>query len=549
MKHRQASPAHKALQLTLDVLQGVLAIGLLGMLLVQSSQAAPMLGSLTAESSLPAKPNILLILADDLGWSDIGAYGGEVSTPNLDRLAAEGIRFTQFHNTAKCFPSRASMLTGLYAQQCGMNDKPGSFKNSVTLGEVLRAAGYRTLMAGKHHGQENPVHRGFDRYYGLRDGASNHFNPGLRREGEGVPAHKTGHFFPRTWCFDDRVFAPYTPTEKDFYTTDYFTKYALEFLEEYEDEAKPIFLYLAYTAPHDPLQAWPEDIAKYRGKYMAGYEAIRKARYEQQRQMALIDETFPLSDPTYGDWESLSKEEKERQDTIMAVYAAMVDRIDQNIGKVLDKLQTMGELDNTLVLFASDNGCSAGGEPNPDRYNPGATTTGEIGSLTRWTKISRSWANVSNTPFRYFKVDSHKGGTCTPMIAWWPDGIEGKNRISHEVSHFIDFMPTLVEAAHAQYPDEFNGQRIPPMQGRSLLPIFRNEAPAQRGPLFWQYGKGKAVRNGHWRLVSDHNSPWELYDMRHDKTETINLAAKFPKIVRQLDSMYQSWVDEFRKSE
>jgi len=488
------------------------------------------------------KPNILLILVDDMGFSDIGCYGGEVHTPNLDRLAEQGIRFTQFHNAAKCGPSRACLLTGLYAQQCGMDQKPGHLQNCVTLGEVLRTAGYRTLMTGKHHGLDNPYDRGFDRYYGLRDGACNYFNPGLQRKGEGVPAHKKGdQFFPRTWCIDEKIYEPYTPEEKDFYTTDYFTKYAMKYLDEYKSEGKPFFLYIAYNAPHDPLQAWPEDIEKYRGKFMAGYETYRKARYRRQKEMGLIDSSFPLSEPYYADWEALSEKEKIKENTRMAIYAAMIDRVDQNIGKLLKKIEARGELDNTLVLFASDNGCAASSVDDYSKFNPTANE-GEMGSMTRWTKIGKSWSNVSNTPYRLYKTHTHKGGTCTPLIACWPKGIKGKNRISHDVGHFIDIMPTVVEVSGATYPIKFNGGRIPPMQGCSLVPIFRKKRPVDRGTIFWQWGKGKGVRHEYWRLVSDNYGPWELYDMRKDKTETNDLAKKYPEITGRLDAMYQDWL-------
>ncbi|MGC9342571.1 MAG: sulfatase-like hydrolase/transferase, partial [Bacteroidales bacterium] len=297
------------------------------------------------ETETYENPNIILILADDLGWSDIGCFGSEVHTPNLDKLAENGIRFTNIHNTSKCFPSRACLLTGLYAQQSGYNrsfNQP--LLNAVTFGEVLRNAGYRTLWSGKHHGLQNPVTIGFDRYYGLKDGATNYFNPGKQRPGEPKPAQKRND---REWCIDSVLYAPYTPEEKDFYTTDYFTNYALEWLEEYKDEDKPYILYLAYNAPHDPLQAWPKDIDKYRGKYMEGYEPTRKARYEKQKEIGLIDESYKLSDPVYTPWESLTDSQKVEEDLRMAVYAAMIDRMDQNIGMVLDKVRELGEEDNT----------------------------------------------------------------------------------------------------------------------------------------------------------------------------------------------------------
>jgi arylsulfatase len=277
----------------------------------------------------------------------------------------------------------------------------------------------------------------------------------------------------RTWCIDEKVLRPFTPEERDFYTTDYFTRYALGYLDEYAEEDKPFFLYLSYTAPHDPLMAWPEDIDRYRGKFRAGYSAFRKARYERQRDMGLIDDSFPLSDPTHEAWESLTQEQKDEEDLKMAVYCAMIDRVDQNIGMILKKLRAQGELDNTLILFASDNGCSSEAVPE-ETLNPEAGS-GEIGSMTRWSSISRSWANVSNTPFRFYKNYTHKGGSCTPLIAFWPDGIHGENRISHDVGHFIDFMPTFAEIAGAEYPSQFRGERIHPMAGQSLLPILQGK--------------------------------------------------------------------------
>jgi arylsulfatase A-like enzyme len=475
------------------------------------------------------KPNIVLILADDMGWSDIGCYGGEIHTPNLDRLAKGGIRFTQMHNTAKCFPSRACLLTGLYAQQCNMDRQPGEFKNSVTLGEVLQSAGYRTLMAGKHHSTENPYDRGFSRYFGLRDGACNYFNPGKQRPGEEKPAQKRPD---RAWCIDDKLYQPYTPEEKDFYTTDYFTKYALQYLEEYKDENKPFFLYLAYNAPHDPLMAWPEDIKKYRGKYKVGYEEIRQKRDEKQREIGLFDRSFPQSKFIHKKWDSLREEEKEEEDLKMAVYAAMIDRLDWNIGKILTKVQELGKAENTLVIFASDNGCSA------EVVNiPGS---GEIGSKTRWTSLGGDWANVSNTPFRYYKNYSHEGGICTPFIAYWPAIIKDSNRISHHMGHFIDVMATFIDITGATYPGKFRGEKIVPLEGKSLLPIFLGQKAEEHEALFWQWSRGKAVRKGKWKLVSWRDE-WELFDVEVDKTETNNLAEKYPDVVRELIHLHEEW--------
>lgn len=483
------------------------------------------------------QPNIILISADDLGWSDIGCYGGEVHTPNLDKLGEGGMRFTNFHNTSKCFPSRACLLTGVYAQQSNYHRNFRTpLTNAVTLGEVLRSAGYRTLWSGKHHGLENPVTRGFDRYYGLKDGACNYFNPGEQREGEGVPARKgrPGNKNKRWWCIDEQMFHPYTPKEKDFYTTDYFTNYALDWLDEYRDEEQPFFLYLAYTAPHDPLMAWPEDIAKYKGRYDVGYESIRKARYEKQLRMGLIDESYKLSAPTYDRWEELDDSIRATEIRKMEVYAAMIDRLDQNIGRVLDKLKETGKDENTLILFVSDNGASAEMVNIADDY-------GEIGTMTRWSSLGGNWANVGNTPFRYFKNYSFEGGINTPLIAWWPGKIE-PNSFSRFPGHFIDMMATLVEISGAEYPEEFNGQKITPMQGQSLLPVFRGKKPERENPIFWEWRNGQAVYHKGYKIVKDGlENPFELYDLVNDPTETQNLATRQPEKVNEMEQLFTNW--------
>jgi arylsulfatase len=486
-----------------------------------------------SQKGMEDRPDILLILVDDMGWSDIGCYGGEISTPNLDSLAYQGIRFTQFHNTSKCFPSRACLLTGVYAQQCGYDrsfNQP--IAHAVTLGEVLQTAGYRTLWSGKHHGIENPVTRGFDRYYGLRDGACNHFNPGIQRPGEGVPAQKPGPSH-RIWCIDDSLVSPYTPPS-DFYTTDYFTNHALEWLDQYGPDSQPLFLFMAYTAPHDPLMAWPEDIGKYRDMYSVGYETIREARTARQLEMGLIDGRFKLSVPSFPAWGSLGPETQKTEALKMAVYAAMIDRVDQNIGRILAKIRELGRDQYTLILFMSDNGSSAEVVKIPGE--------GEIGSLTRWTSLGGDWANVSNTPFRYFKNYSHEGGICTPLIAYWPDGIPEGGRVSDFCGHFIDIMPTLAEITGAGYPSTFKGDSITPMQGLSLLPILKGEKLLRQEPLCWQWSQGKAIREGRWKLVSfGEEAEWELYDMDTDLTETRNLSDSYPEIVKDLAGKWESW--------
>ncbi len=484
------------------------------------------------------KPNILIILADDLGWSDISPYGGEIATPNLHDLADNGLKFTQFHNTSKCFPSRASLLTGLYAQQVGMSESPNSYlENSITLAEVLKSAGYSTYMVGKHHGLENPFDRGFDRYFGLRDGATNHFNPGLPRQGEAVPAQKRPG--ERIWCIDEDCLQPYTPTSMNFYSTDTYTDKALEYLRTHKDSETPFFLYISYQAPHDPLQAWPSDIAKYKGRYKdVGYEQTARARYERQKKLGLVNHTFKLPEPEYQPWNSLSSSDRLIEDQKMAVYAAMIDRMDHNIGRVVSELKSKEQLDNTLILFASDNGASA------EVVEVG---NGDIGAIDRWTSLGRNWASVSNTPFRYYKNHSYQGGINTPLIAHWPDVIFDGGRVTEYVGHFVDIMATVVDISSAHYPQKFNGQKIPTYEGTSLLSVFAGETENRVGPLFWEWRTGKAVRVGNWKLVSSSSEDlrkdgkWELYDMLVDKTETTDLASKFPTIVNELVQAYQTW--------
>lgn len=477
------------------------------------------------------KPNIVLILADDLGWSDIGSYGSEVETPNLDWLAERGVRFTQMYNTSKCNPSRAALITGLYAQQVGYGAtylQP--LKNGITVGELLQSAGYRTLWAGKHHGYDHPMDRGFDRYYGLKEGASNHFNPGPRRENEPEPAQKRPD---RPFYEDRKLMQPYAVPE-DYYSTDYFTKNALQWLDEYKEDKKPFFLYLAYTAPHDPLMAWPEDIEKYKGKYAQGYEAIRKKRFEKQKKLGIIDESYALSKPTYVPWESLSDSVRKVEELKMEVYAAMIDRMDQKIGEIIQKLRTQGKLDNTVFLFLSDNGASAEVVTIPGN--------GEIGSVGQWTSLGPDWANVGNTPHRFYKNYSFEGGIKTPLIISWPKGLGHENEVSTFPAHLIDILPTLAELAGAKYPSEFKGNSILPAEGQSLLPAIRGEKSQREETIFWEWSVGKAVRKGDWKLVSHgKNAPWELYNLKRDPTETNNIITLQPEIAKEMEIEFQNW--------
>ncbi len=497
------------------------------------------------ETPLPkSPPNVILILVDDMGFSDLGAYGSEVATPNIDRLALDGVRFTNAYNTSKCFPSRAALLTGLYSQQTGYHESfRQPMRNAITLGELFQSAGYTTLWSGKHHSIENPVDRGFDHYSGLLDGAANHFNPGLKREGEGQPAQKGLKKTPvtyRNWVIEGEVLNPYTPQSKDFYTTDIFTDYALKWMGQIKAE-NPFFLYLSYTAPHDPLMAWPKDIEKYKDHYGEGYEVIRKQRFKKQKQLGVLPKNAVLSQAEHADWDSLTAAEKAEESRTMAVYAAMIDRLDQNIGRILEKLKQQGKLNNTLILFTSDNGGSSEVVKIPGG-------TGEIGTATNWKSLGKNWANVSNTPYREYKNWSHEGGIKTPLIAYWPEKIKTKGFVSHKPVHFIDFLPTLQELIGASYPLHLNSNKIFPSPGKSFLPqLFGDSSVKRDAPIFWQWRHGKAVRDGSWKLVSN-KEVWELYNLETDPIEEINLIDKEKEKAAQLKSLYEDWAAQFKIS-
>tara|TARA_X000000950_G_scaffold60080_5_gene72986 strand:- start:20845 stop:22398 length:1554 start_codon:yes stop_codon:yes gene_type:complete len=492
-------------------------------------------------SEIEHRPNVILVIVDDMGFSDLGAYGSEIETPNIDRLAFEGVRFTNAYNTSKCYPSRACILTGLYSQQTGYHKSfRQEMQNAITLGELFKTAGYTTLWSGKHHSIENPVTRGFDHYSGLLDGASNHFNPGLRRPGEGQPAQKGLKNSPityRNWVIDGEVFNPYTPESKDFYTTDVFTDYALKWINAVDDQ-NPFFLYLAYTAPHDPLMARPEDIEKYQNRYDLGYQKIREDRFEKQKKLGVLPENTVLSRAAHKNWGDLNENEKADEQRTMAVYAAMIDRLDQNVGRILDTLESQGKLENTLIVFTSDNGGSS------EVVNLG-DGTGEIGTMTNWKSLGKNWANVSNTPYREYKNWSHEGGIKTPLIAYWPKGIKNKNNIAHTPVHFIDVLPTFQELLDVEYPEKFNGEKIISSPGRSFLPEIKGEKYRNRStPIFWQWSKGKAIRQEDWKLVS-YNNEWELYNLKDDPVEEKNLIEDNPEKAEFLKKQYTEWAKQF----
>jgi len=475
------------------------------------------------------KTNFVLIMVDDMGYSDIGCYGGEVQTPNIDRLAKGGMRFTQFYNCAKCSPTRATLLTGQYDQAVGTQE----MKYGVTFGELLRGAGYRTIISGKWHQSPLPTTRGFDRYFGLADGCCNFWNPGVEaRPDEGRPGRKRKE--PRRWAIEGKAIMGYVPKDKNFYTTDAFVSYAIDRLEEYKNEDKPFLLYLPFTAPHYPLHAWPEDIAKYRGKYKVGWDEIREQRYQRQIEMGLIDPKFKMSprDKQVKAWDELSEKEKDAEDLKMAVYAAMIDRVDQGLGKLFAKLKELGQWDNTLIMFLADNGGCA--------ETPNTTPNVPPGPVESYRSLGPPWANASNTPYRKYKSSDYEGGNCTPFIAHWP-GVIKPDTMTDQVGHIIDIAPTFLDIVRATYPSEFEGRKLKPPVGKSLLPVFQGKQRKGHDALYWQYNKAKAVRRGDWKLVKFGNADWELYNLAADRTELNNLAPQHPGKVKELAKLWESW--------
>jgi len=505
------------------------------------------------------RPNIIVILADDIGYSDLGCFGGEIATPNLDALAAGGLRFTQFYNTARCCPTRASILTGLYPHQAGvgyMTDRAdysakvminewysGDLRqDTVTLGEAMRANGYRTYAVGKWHVTKNieddgprtnwPLQRGFDRYYGVLPGAANYFSP----------VHVT-----RDNTRIDPKADPEYPT-KEFYLTDAFTDNAVRYVNEHAQQQRdqPFFMYLAYTAAHWPMHAKPSDIAKYRGKYDGGYEPIRGARFEKMKKLGLVDPAWQLS-PQFGDWNKVERKDWEAR--CMEVYAAMIDCMDQGVGRLVAALRANGQLDNTLILYLQDNGACA---ENPGRAPAAAKAKKKSdgkgfpampGPGDTWIAYGEAWANVSNTPFRLYKHYVHEGGISTPLIAHWPRGIARKGQLEAQPGHLIDIMATCVDLAGGNYPAERAGHRVQPMEGRSLAPGF-TARKIEREAIFWEHEGNRALRIGDWKLVAKGSGgPWELYNIPRDRTEMHDLAPNESARVKEMVTTWNRWAE------
>jgi len=518
-------------------------------------------------------PNIILILADDMGYSDIGCYGGEIETPTLDRLAAGGLRFTQFYNTGRCCPTRASLLTGLYPHQAGighmMSDRGldgyrGDLNDHcATIAEVLRPAGYATLGVGKWHVTKHiqpegpkfnwPLQRGFERFYGTITGAGSFFDPG-------------------TLARDNTMISPFADHEyqtDEYYYTDAISDHAVRFIGEHHKKTpeKPFFMYVAYTCAHWPMHALPKDIAKYKGRYNGGYDPVRKRRFERVKQLGLVDPQWDLT-PQVGNWKEFPNKEWEIR--CMEVYAAMIDNMDQGIGRIVAQLEKDGQLDNTLILFLQDNGgCQEGLGRRGDMTRPAEPTLEPIaqdairldvvprqnragvrtlqgpqimpGPEDTYIAYGINWANVSNTPFREYKHYVHEGGISTPLIAHWPAKITRRGELESQPGHLIDLMATCVDLAEAKYPIRRNGHDVHPLEGRSLAPAFTGET-IDREAIYWEHEGNRAMRKGKWKLVAKGSAgPWELYDMEADRTEMHDLADQQPERLAEMIAQWETW--------
>ncbi|MEJ7767103.1 MAG: arylsulfatase [Chitinophagaceae bacterium] len=529
--------------------------------------------SKTGSLKKDARPNIIVILADDLGYSDVGSYGGEIETPNIDYLANNGLRFSAFYNASRCCPTRAALLTGLYNQQAGIGEMttdrnlPGYrghlTDNTVTIAEVLKAAGYHTGMVGKWHVsntivqptqaeqvrwlnhqsvhplfsplEQYPTSRGFEKYYGNIFGVVDFFDPFSLVSGT----------------------EPVSSVPAGYYHTNALNDSAAAYIKEFSHDEKPFFLYVAQTAPHWPLHALPEDIKKYEKTYTAGWDAIREARYKKMIGLGIIDEATTKLSPRINKELSWKDNKDAAWDArAMAVHAAMVDRMDIGIGKIIKSLEETGELNNTIILFMSDNGASP---EDCSRYGPGFDRPGQTrdgrkivypvnkdvmpGPETTFASIGEQWANVSNTPYRYAKAESFEGGVRTPFIAFWPDGIKAaKGSITNHPGHVMDLMATFLNVTGAKYPITFNNQLVSPTSGRSLFPAFEGKQSNQVQAVYNEHYKARYIRNENWKLVSAaKDSTWRLYQIHKDETELNDVASQYPEVVQKLSTEWQQW--------
>ena len=511
-------------------------------------------------ASAESRPNIVLVMVDDMGWSSIGCYGGMVETPTIDRLAKNGVRFNQFYNGARCCPTRATLMTGLHPHQVGIghmtlpvksavdpkpgeatsgfalleadrSDVPASYQGWLnidipTLPEMLKASGYATYMTGKWHlaseqSETWPLQRGFDRFYGHLAGTSHFFAPANLHRGN----------------------QPIQAEGERYYITDAISDQAIEYLEIHDKtkDAEPFFLYLAYNAPHFPLQCMPEDYEKYKGRYMEGWDALRVQRLAKQKRMGIVPESTQLAPrpENIPAWDSLRAEKQVEMDGIMATYAAMIDRVDQNLGKLVSHLEASGELDNTLILFLSDNG----GEAESGAF--GRFNYADLGKYgSGGNKYGKGWASLSNTPFREYKHYAHQGGVQSPLIAHWPKGISSKlnNRILEQPSYLPDLVETCLDIGAASRPERKNGKSVPKGEGVSLVKTLKgNSSNVHEKPFFIEHEGNRIARDGNWKLVSYYDKRWELYDLDGDRSESNDLAKRHPEIVKRLNQAYVNW--------
>lgn len=496
-------------------------------------------------------PNFVIILADDLGYSDVSCFGGEISTPNIDRLGKEGLRFTQFYNCGQDSPTRAALLTGLYPHQVGMGHSTADYRqpgyrgnlsrDCATLAELLAQGGYQTMMVGKWHltphiapeGPKHtwPVNRGFERFYGTIHGAGSYFKPiTLCRGGQ----------------FQDE-------NDLNFYYTDRIADHAGTFIEQAARGNKPFFLYVAFASPHWPLHAPAGAIERQRAKYATGWDEVRKARFQRMQALGILKPQWQPTeiDPRVGPWEL--NQLRAWQQRRMEVYAAQVDLMDQAVGRILESLRQMGAEQNTLVMFLSDNGASAdeimpnwrgAGIPKETRGGRAVQVGNHPdflpGEEDTYQSYGIAWANVSNTPFRLYAGAAHEGGIATPLIARWPAVLRQGGKMVDQVGHVIDIVPTCLELAHIRYPTTYQARTIPPLEGKSLVPLLHGQARTY-DKLFWEHAGNRAVRDGKWKLVAQHGGSWELYDMEADRTETTDLAPRFPVVVQNMSEAYAAW--------
>jgi arylsulfatase len=510
---------------------------------------------LLAPASVAAagRPNVLIILADDLGFSDLGCHGGEIETPNLDALAAGGLRFTQFYNTARCWPTRAALLTGYHAHQVRRDELPGIPSGGAgkrpawarLLPELLKPLDYASYHSGKWHIDGMPIENGFDRSYLLVD--------------------QGRYFHPRVHHEDDRKLPPVEPGS-GYYATTAIADHAIRCLREHRERYgdRPFFQYIAFTAPHFPLHAPPEDIARYREMYRDGWDRVRERRWRRIQDLGIVSgilspverdvgppyhhpEAMKALGPAEVDrpvpWDALTAGQRDLQAEKMAIHAAMVDRMDREIGRVLDQLRAMGAFDDTLILFLSDNGASAEIMVRDDGHDPAAAP----GSARSHLCLGPGWSTASNTPFRRHKTWVHEGGIATPFIAHWPRGIAARGERRRTPAHVIDIVPTVLDLAGGKPPDTLDGKPVPPLPGKSLVPVLARDGAVSREDLWWLHEGNRAIRAGDWKLVAVKDGPWELYDMASDRAETEDVAARHPERVRALEQAWTRRLEEFRE--